>query len=72
MCLVAQLRLEPTRLLCPWEFSGKNSGVGCQFLTQGIFPSQGSNPCISCLLLYRRILYMLEPSEKPPEEVKHL
>ena len=24
--------LEPTRLLCPWDFSGKNTGVGCHFL----------------------------------------
>ena len=22
----------PTRLLCPWDFSGKNTGVGCHFL----------------------------------------
>ena len=27
---------EPTRLLCPWNFSGKSSGVGCHFLLQGI------------------------------------
>ena len=33
-----------TRLLCPWDFPGKNIGVGCHFLLQGIFPSQGSNP----------------------------
>ena len=25
-------------------FSGKNTGVGCHFLLQGIFPTQGSNP----------------------------
>ena len=25
------------------EFSGKNTGVGCQFLLQGIFPTQGLN-----------------------------
>ena len=35
---------EPTRLLSPWNFSGKNTGVGCHFLLQGIFPTQGSNP----------------------------
>ena len=35
--------LYPTRLLCPWDFSGKNAGVGCHFLLQGIFPNQGSN-----------------------------
>ena len=34
---------KPTRLLCPWDFPGKNTGVGCQFLLQGIFPTQGSN-----------------------------
>ena len=33
--------LQPTRLLCPWNFSGKNPGVGCHFLLQGIFPIQG-------------------------------
>ena len=35
--------LQPTRLLCPWGCSGRNSGVGCHFLLQGIFPTQGSN-----------------------------
>ena len=35
-----------TRLLCPWEFPGKNTGVGCHFLLQGIFPTQGWNPCL--------------------------
>ena len=35
--------LWPTRLLCPWGFSGKDNGVGCHFLLQGIFPTQGLN-----------------------------
>ena len=35
--------LQPTRLLCPWGFPGKNAGVGCYFLLQGIFLTQGSN-----------------------------
>ena len=26
--------LEPTRLLCPWDSPGKNTGVGCHFLLQ--------------------------------------
>ena len=26
---------------CPWNFPGKNTGVGCHFLLQGIFPTQG-------------------------------
>ena len=36
--------LQPTRLLCPWDFPGKNIGVDCHFLLQGIFPTQGLNP----------------------------
>ena len=42
------------RLLCPWDFPGKNSGVGCHFLLQGIFLTQGWNPH---LLPSRQILY---------------
>ena len=26
--------LQPTRLLCPWDFPGKSNGVGCHFLLQ--------------------------------------
>ena len=37
-------RLWPTRLLHPWDFPGKSTGVGCYFLLQRIFPTQGSNP----------------------------
>ena len=46
-CSVAQLCLTlcgPTRLLCPWDSPGQNSGVGCHALLQGIFPTRGSNP----------------------------
>ena len=35
--------LYPARLLHPWDFTGKNTGVGCCFLLQGIFPTQRSN-----------------------------
>ena len=31
------------RLLHPWDSLGKNTGVGCHFLLQGVFPTQGSN-----------------------------
>ena len=37
-------------LLCPWDFPGKNTGVGCHFLLQGIFLTQGSNLCLLCPL----------------------
>ena len=30
--------------LCPWDSPGKNTGVGCHFLLQEIFPTQGLNP----------------------------
>ena len=32
--------LYPARLLCPWNFSGKNTEVGSLSLLQGIFPTQ--------------------------------
>ena len=32
----------PTRLLCLWNSPGKNTGVGCHALLQGVFPTQGS------------------------------
>ena len=44
----------PTRLFCPWDSPGKNTGVGCHSLLQGIFPAQGSN---LDLLHCRRIPY---------------
>jgi len=37
--------LQPTRLLCLWDFPGKNTGVDCHFLFQGCFLTQGSKPC---------------------------
>ena len=53
-------RLWPTRLLCLWDSPGKNTGVGCHFLLQGIFPTQGSNPV---LLHHRQVLYCLSYRE---------
>ena len=51
----------PTRLLCPWNSPGKNTGVDCHFLLQRIFSSQGSSPC---LLHCRQILYCLSHQGK--------
>ena len=42
--------LQTTRLLWPWNVPGKNTGVGCHFLLQEIFPTQGSNPNLLCPL----------------------
>ena len=35
---------------CPWDSPGKNTGVGCPALLQGIFPTQGLNPPLLHLL----------------------
>ena len=34
----------PGSSIHPWDFPGKSTGVGCHFLLQRIFPTQGSNP----------------------------
>ena len=46
--------LEPTRLLYPWDFPGKNAGVGPHFPLCGISPTQGWNHafCIGRWILY--------------------
>ena len=49
-----------TRLLHPWDFLGKSTGVGCHFLLQGIFPTQGSNPGLPHC---RQTLYCLSHQE---------
>ena len=43
--------MDPTRLLCPWNFPGKNTGVGCHFHHQGIFRprDQTSASYVSCI-----------------------
>ena len=77
MCLVAQSYqtlqshgLYSARLLCLWDFPGKNTGVGCHALLQGIFPTLGWNPR---LLHCRRILYLLSIREAhTPYKIKSL
>ena len=50
----------PARQLCPRDFPGKNTGVGCHSLLQGIFPTQGLNlDFLHC----RQILYCLRPRD---------
>ena len=46
--------VHPSRLLCPWNSPGKNTGVGCHSLLQGISLTQGWNlGLLHCLqLLY--------------------
>ena len=54
--------LQPTRLLCPWDFPGKSAGVGCHFLLQEIFPTQGLNPGLPHC---RQTLYHLSHQGSP-------
>ena len=56
-CLLLQLfltlrpsKLWPARFLCPWNSPGKNTGLSCWALLQGIFPTQGLNPGLLHLL----------------------
>ena len=48
--------------LCPWDSPGKNTGVGCHFLLQGIFLTQGSNLGLPHC---RQILYCLSHKGSP-------
>ena len=65
MCVLSHVRLsaplwtEAHQAPLSTGFSGKETGVGCHFLLQGIFPTQGSNLYLLCLLHCRRILYPL-------------
>ena len=38
--------LKTSRLVCPWDSPGKNTGVGCHALLQEIFLTQGSKLCL--------------------------
>ena len=48
--LVTPWTVGTSRFLCPWNFPGKNTGVACYVLLQGIFLNQGLNPPLLCLL----------------------
>ena len=59
----------PIRLLCPWEFPGKNTGVGCHFFLQGPFLTQGMEPKSPALA---GRLFTFEPPGKPLIDTPHL
>ena len=52
------------RLLCPWDFPGKNTGVSGHSLFQGIFLTVGWNPGLLCLLHWQVGSLLLVPSGK--------
>ena len=54
-----------TRFLCPWDSPGKNTGVGCHALLQGIFLTQGLKLHFLCPLHWQAISLPLAPPGKP-------
>ena len=46
---VRPYRWQPTRLPCPWDSPGKNTGVGCHFLLQCMKMKSESEVAQSCL-----------------------
>ena len=46
LTLLQPYELQSARLLHPWNFPGKNTGVSCHSLLQRIFPTQALNPCL--------------------------
>ena len=55
-----------------WDSPGKNTGMGCHFLLQGIFLTQGSNPHLLCLLHWQADSLPLVPLGKPMLHIIHL
>ena len=56
---------DPTRLLCPWDSPGKNTGVDCRALVLGTFPTQASNLRLLCLLRWPTLSLPLAPPREP-------
>ena len=59
--------LQPARLLCPWDFPGKNTRVGSHSLLEGIYLTQELN---LDLLHCSQILYHLNYQGSPVLEKK--
>ena len=61
LCLTLCDPVDPG-LLCPWNSSGKNTGVGSHPLLQGIFLTRGSNPG----LLHCRQIFDCQSHQESP------
>ena len=57
--------LEPTRLLCPWNSPGKNTGEGYHSLLQGLFSTQGWKPGLP----HCRRIFIIRATRKPSSVV---
>ena len=60
-----------TRLLCPQDSPGKNTGVGCHVILQGIFPTQGLNLQLLCFLHWLAGSLPLVPTGNAPNKVSN-
>ena len=49
-CLTPWDPMDHARLLCPWDFPGKNTGVGLPFPAPGYLPNPGIEPVFPALL----------------------
>ena len=74
LCLCVHFKLCPTLCdpmnrsppgSCPWDSPGKNTGVGCYFRLQGLFPIQRSSLCLWHLLHWQADSLPLAPPGKP-------
>ena len=64
-------RPQPTRLRYPREFPGKNTAVGCRFLLQGIFLTQGKLMSPASLALASES-FTIEPPESHIHTYTHI
>ena len=70
--MLSQSVVSDSRLLCPWNFPSKNTRVRFHSLLQGIFLTQGSNPCLLCLLHWQVNSLPTHLSGKPTNKVEDL
>ena len=50
-------------------FPGKNTGVGCHSLLQGLFPTQETNSYLLCLLHWQAYSLLLSHLGNPPAQI---
>ena len=67
--------LQPTRLLCPWDFPGKSTGVGCHCLLQHCPYSPSKNIFQACLpgsnyLFVQKLFYYPLSVLNHPQNIK--
>ena len=64
--------MQPTRLLRPWDFPGKSTGVGCHCLLQGNLPDPGINLASLAFPTLAGKFFTTEPPGKPQCNITQL